>query len=158
VSGATRARRLSPIHAALAALVLAACASAPPPAPPQPQAPAQQAIWPAAAAIAPIDLDNAPDGTKVTVKRGGELKLILDLQGMYMFAWQLETNIEPVLSQIGERVYVGKGANGYDVLAGGSSIYRFRAEQPGKVSLTLVSRSRADNATLRSVRYDVTVE
>lgn len=159
------------VLSAVAAMLVAACATpaatapaapaaatapkSPDPVSAQPLAGTQQAN-----AIPGVELTNATDGRKVTVKRGGEVKLVLDLNGIYELAWEMEKKVEPTLSPIGERIYVtnGRNSNPYDVLAGGYSIYRFRAEQPGTVSLQLSKHSRADGKTLATVHYDVTVE
>ena len=148
--------------AIVAALLVAACASPAPAQGPAPSGPqpvsAQPPAGTAPAPAAVVELDNAGDGRMVRVPKGGEVKLVLDLNGMYELAWEMERKVEPTLAPIGERIYVGKGSNGYDVLAGGYSIYRFRAEQPGSVTLQLSKHSRADGKTLATVHYDVTVE
>jgi len=163
------------VLSAVAALLVAACATpaattpvAPAAAPaaaaapksPDPVSAQPPAGTPQANAIPGVELTNATDGRKVTVKRGGEVKLVLDLNGIYEFAWEMDNKVEPTLAQIGERIYVtnGRNSNPYDVLAGGYSIYRFRAEQPGTVALQLSKHSRADGKTLATVHYDVTVE
>jgi hypothetical protein len=155
----------------VAATLLAACAApgtsaqtaAPSPTPPSsmpstdpPSARPPPGVPPTA--VPGIELRTDADGKTAHVQRGGEVKLVLDLKGMYEFAWELQGKAEPVLSPIGERIYIGNGTNAYDVLAGGFSIYRFRAEQPGPVTLTLSKRSRADNAVIRTVRFDVIVD
>lgn len=109
-------------------------------------------------AIPVVELTVAQDGGKATVKRGGELKLVLDLQGMFETGWEMEKEVEPMLVQIGERIYVGNGANAFDVKAGGFSIFRFRAEQAGNVALQLTKRGRGDGKIVKTVRFDVTVE
>lgn len=156
---------------AAAALLLGACA-APSPAQAPAQPPAQAPIPPgpqpvsaeppggvAPAPVNVVELTNATDGRSVTIRRGDEVKLVLDLNGIYELAWQMEKPAEPTLAQIGDRIYVtnGRGTNGYDVLAGGFTIYRFRAEQPGTVALQLSKHARADGKTLATVRYSVTV-
>ena len=151
-------------RAACAACILAAAASValaqgPAPMGPQPvssQPPPGVTMTP----VVPVELTNAADGRKVTVKRGDEIKLVLDINGIYELAWEMEKPAAPALAQIGDRIYVGNGlgTNGYDVLAGGFTIYRFRAEQPGMVALQLSKHSRADGKTLATVHYDVTVE
>jgi predicted secreted protein len=145
--------------AALAVVLMTACAApattAQSPTPPpstQPPAGTQGNVVPV------VELTSAMDGAKVTVRRDGEVKLLLELQGMFEFAWELESKVEPALAPIGERIYVGKGTNAYDVLAGGWTIYRFRAEQPGKATLQLAKHSRADGKTVATVHYDVIVE
>jgi predicted secreted protein len=162
------------VLSAVAALLVAACATpaattpvAPAAAPAAAAAPrspdpvsAQPPAGTQANAVPGVELTNATDGRKVTVRRGGEVKLVLDLNGIYELAWEMEKKVEPTLSPIGERIYVtnGRNSNPYDVLAGGYSIYRFRAEQPGTVALQLSKHSRADGKTLATVHYDVTVE
>lgn len=153
------------MRAALAAAACLLAATAMPvlaqgPAPMGPQPVSSQPPPGTAAPVAPIELTNAADGRKVTVKRGDEIKLVLDINGIYEYAWEMEKPAAPTLAQVGERIYVGNGlgTNGYDVLAGGFTIYRFRAEQPGTVALQLSKHSRADGKTLATVHYDVTVE
>jgi len=150
------------VRAATAACCIAAAtawAQGPAPMGPQPvssQPPPGVSTTP----VMPVELTNAADGRRVTVKRGDEIKLVLDINGIYEYAWEMEKPATPTLAQIGERIYVGngRGTNGYDVLAGGYTIYRFRAEQPGTVALQLSKHSRADGKTLATVHYDVTVE
>lgn len=152
----TRTARL----AAACFLVAAAAvvqAQGPAPMGPQPvssQPPPGMTVTP----VESVELTNATDGRKVTVKRGNEVKLVLDLNPVQELAWELEKAPAPTLDQIGERIYIGRGSNGYDILAGGVSIYRFRAEQPGTATLTLTKHSRADGKALATVHYDVTVE
>lgn len=143
-----------------AACLLAAATASAQPAPMGPQPVSAQPRAGVAAPAVPVELTNAADGRKVTVKRGEEIKLVLDINGIYELAWEMEKPAAPTLAQIGERIYVGngRGANAYDVLAGGFTIYRFRAEQPGTVALQLSKHSRADGKTLATVHYDVTVE
>lgn len=136
-----------------AAPAVATAPKSPDPVSAQPPAGTQQAN-----AIPGVELTNATDGRKVTVKRGNEVKLVLDLNPVQELAWELEKAPAPTLDQIGERIYIGRGSNGYDILAGGVSIYRFRAEQPGTATLTLTKHSRADGKALATVHYDVTVE
>ncbi len=152
--------------AAFAALLLTACAApatmAPASAPAAPASTEPPSAQPPAGfqanTIPGVELTNAMNGGRYTVQRGGELKLVLDLQGMFETGWEMETKVAPTFAQIGERIYVGKGVNAFDVRAGGYSIFRFRAEQPGKVALQLSKRSRADGKIVETVRYDVTVE
>jgi hypothetical protein len=153
---------------ALAAVLMTACAApattaqspTPPPSAQSPTPPpsAQPPAGSQGNVVPVVELTSAMDGARVTVKRGGEVKLLLDLQGMYELGWELESKVEPALAPIGERIYVGKGTNGYDVLAGGWSIYRFRAEQPGKATLQLAKHSRADGRTVATVHFAVVVE
>lgn len=141
----------------LAAAAIQAFAQGPVPTGPQPVS-AQPPAGTAATPVVPLELTNAADGRKVTVRRGDEIKLVLDLNGIYELAWEMQAPAAPTLAQIGERIYIGRGTNGYDVLAGGYSIYRFRAEQPGTAALQLTKHSRADGKPVATVRYDITVE
>jgi predicted secreted protein len=157
----------------LAAIMLTACAATPPapvaapppavtaPAPP-PTVPAPAPDARTARAPAPtanVDLDNAADGTRVTVRRGAELKVIIDANATTGFQWQGPLAVAPVLSPIGERVYVGKAADPRFVGAGGMNIFRFRGEQPGSVTLQFeYRRSWETLPPARTLRYEVTVE
>ncbi len=145
---------------AFAACLLGAAAASAQPAPTGPQPVSAQPPAGMAAPAAPVELTNAADGRKVTIKRGDEIKLVLDINGLSELAWEMEKPAAPTLAQIGERIYVGNshGTNSYDVLSGGFTVYRFRAEQPGMVALQLSKHSRADGKTLATVHYDVTVE
>jgi predicted secreted protein len=166
--------RLAPL---LAALMLTACAAtpqapaaalpAPAPvavpavaSPPHVPAPASNAgTARAPATTANVDIDNAADGTRVTVRRGAELKVIIDANATTGFQWQGPPAVAPVLSPIGERVYVGKAADPRFVGAGGMNIFRFRGEQPGKVTLQFeYRRSWETLPPARTLRYEVTVE
>lgn len=137
----------------LAAVVASACAQNP-----QPAAPAQTAA-PAAQASAFVELQNPANGTRVALKKGGELKLLLDADPVRQTHWVAADNVGPVLSPIGQRAFVSKSSNVIDIAAGGWNIFRYRAEQAGKVTLTLEARrTDAPAPALRTVRYEVTVE
>lgn len=132
-----------------ATLLLAACAATSPP--PTPAAPAP-------AASANVDLDNAADGARVSVKRGAELNVILDGNASTGFQWQTPTRYAPVLSPIGERIFVPKG-DPRAVGSGGMNIFRFRAEQAGQLTMQFdYKRSFETLPPARTVRYTVTVE
>ena len=143
-------RRLAPL--ACAAL-LAACASTSPGSPAKPSSAA------AAPALARVELENPANGTRIALKRGGELKLVLDANPTLTLQWQGSADVGPVLSPIGQRVYVGKSMNVYDLKAGGWNIFAYRGEQAGQVTLQFDLR-RADEPgpAVKTVRYEVTVE
>jgi predicted secreted protein len=162
------------LAALIAALLLAACAAPPPAAPTAPPAPspvpaaagaagaeaAEPRRLPAAAPVASVDLDNAADGTRATVKRGTEVKIVLDANITTGFQWQeVPPNGEPALTPVGQRVYAPKSAGIQNVGAGGINVFRFRGEQPGKVTLRFDYRRPWENVPpAKSVRYEVTVE
>ena len=141
----------------LAAAAIQAFAQGPAPAGPQPVS-AQPPAGTVATPVVPVELTNAADGRKVSIARGGEVKLVLDLDSIHELAWEMDKPAAPALAQIGERIYIGRGTNAYDIRAGGYSIYRFRAEQPGTAALQLTKHSRADGKPVATVRYDITVE
>ncbi len=124
------------------ALLAAACATAPAGPPP----------------LENGELANATNGTAIAIKRGGELKVILDTNPTLTLPWQGDPSVGPVLAPIGERVYVGKTMNAYDIAGGGMNIFRYRAEQAGKVTLHFASRRAGDPGPIRAVAYEVTVE
>lgn len=140
-----------------AALLLAACAS---------QDPAPGAlptdtyrVLPPPAAVTSIDLDNAADGTRVTLKRGNELKVMLDAEVLGGFQWRYPKNPAPVLNPLGERIFLSKGLDPRYLGGGGWNVFRYRAERPGTVTLVFEygGFDTASPAT-KSVRYHVTVE
>ena len=166
--------------APLLTFLLAACAAAPAPAPNPPPvaspAPAAAPATPSAYTghVAPSampppgtpqappvqEIDNVADGTPVTLKRGGELKVVLDANVTTGFQWQATAKPEPVLSPIGGGIYVGKGADPRNVGAGGLNVFRFRGENPGTVTLQFEYRRgwEAGVAPAKVVRYPVTVQ
>ncbi|MFO1304230.1 MAG: protease inhibitor I42 family protein [Burkholderiales bacterium] len=157
--------------AALAAFALAACASTaqqPGTSAPAPAAPASQPaaltppeanhrVLPPPAQVTSVDLDNAADGTKVTLKRGNELKVLLDADPRTGFHWRYPAGFAPTLAQIGERIFLTK--SGIYLGTGGWNVFRYRAEQPGTVTLLFAYGPFDDAApATKSVRYHVTVE
>jgi predicted secreted protein len=106
------------------------------------------------------ELTNAADGTRIAIKRGGELKVILDANITTGFQWQSPTNPAPVMSAIGAPVYVGKAADPRFVGGGGANIFRFRAETPGQVALQFDYRRPWESSAppARTLRYDVVVQ
>ena len=140
-------------------LLLAACAG-PAPAPPAlPAAPAAAAAAPAAAATPNVDLDNASDGTRVTLARGAEVKVILDANASTGFQWQLAGDAAPQLAAIGTRVYVSRG-DPRAMGTGGINVFRFRGEQPGQATLQFEYRRPWESGVpaAKTVRYPVTVQ
>ena len=141
--------------ALIAASAMAVCATAQTPAPTQPSS----APPPGARASNVVELENPADGAKVTLKRGGELKLVLDANPTYGLQWETPTKIAPTLSPIGTRILIGKSVNTYDYTAGAWNVFRFRAEQPGKLTLNFELRKPGEpGPASKSVKYDVTVE
>jgi predicted secreted protein len=104
------------------------------------------------------ELTNAADGTVIAIRRGGELKVVLDTNPTVTIPWEGDANVGPALAPIGQRIYVGKGMNSYDIAAGGFNIFRYRAEQPGKVTLRFASRRPGESAPSQTVHYEVTVQ
>jgi predicted secreted protein len=126
-----------------------------------PAAPAPESRrLPAAVPVASVDLDNAADGARATIKRGTEVKIVLDANITTGFQWQeVPPNGAPVLAPVGQRVYAPKSADIQNVGAGGINVFRFRGEQPGKVTLQFDYRRPWETVPpAKTVRYDVTVE
>jgi predicted secreted protein len=146
--------------ALLAALLAAACASPTPPAPAPGALPTDtHRVLPPAPTITSVDLANAVDGTKVTLSRGQEVKVMLDAEALAGFQWRVPKGAGPVLSQIGDRIFLSKGLDPRYLGGGGWNVFRYRAEQSGKVTLTFDYGpfDLAAPAT-KSVRYEITVE
>lgn len=145
--------------AIVAALVAAGCASGPPSDPAPAAAPTDHRVLPAAPNVTSVDLDNAADGTKVRLSRGQEIKVMLDAQALAGFQWRVPKGYEPVLSQIGDRIFLSKGIDPRYLGGGGMNVFRYRAERPGTVTLVFDYGpfDLAAPAT-RTVRYTVTVD
>ena len=124
------------------AILVAACAMTPPGPP----------------AVEMGELDNAADGTVIAIKRGGELKVLLDANAIAGFQWQVQAIAGPVLSPIGSAIFISKG-DPRDVRAGGFNVFRFKAEQPGTVTLQFDYKHllQANVPPVRTVRYSVSV-
>src|SRR4030095_672071 len=103
------------------------------------------------------ELMNAADGTVIAIKRGGELKVVLDINPTMNFPWEVDANVGPALAPIGQRIYVGKGINSFDIAAGGFNIFRYRAEQPGQVTPHFASRRHEECAAVRMVTMCFTI-
>lgn len=144
----------------IAALLAAACAS------PQPEKPAPGAlptdthrVLPPVQAATSVDLDNAADGTKVTLARGQEIKVMLDAQALAGLQWRPPKGFTPVLTQIGERIFLSKGLDPRYLGGGGWNVFRYRAERSGKVTLSFDYGPFDMTApATKTVRYEVTVE
>lgn len=114
-------------------------------------------VLPQAAPVTSVDLDNAADGTKVALKRGNELKVLLDADVRSGSRWRYPANFAPVLSQLGERIFLTKGT--VYLGSGGWNVFRYRADQQGTVTLVFEYGPFDDAApAVKSVRYHVTVE
>jgi predicted secreted protein len=146
--------------AILAALLAAACASPPPSSPPPGALPTDtHRVLPPAKAAVSVDLDNAADGTKVTLSRGQEIKVMLDAEALAGFQWRVPKGVTPVLSQIGDRIFLSKGLDPRYLGRGGWNVFRYRAERSGTVTLTF-EYGPFDTAApaTKVVRYEVTVD
>ena len=106
------------------------------------------------------ELTNAADGTRIAIKRGGELKVMLDANVTTGYQWQSPTSPAPVMSAIGTPAYVGKGVDPRAVGAGGVNIFRFRADSPGQVAPQFDYRGPWETAVppVKTLRYDVVVQ
>jgi inhibitor of cysteine peptidase len=118
------------------------------------------ATVPAMAAVASGELENAADGTRISIKRGGELKVLLDANITTGYQWQSPTRTEPVLAPAGEPVYAPRTTATPMAGAGGTTTFRFRADNPGSVILQFDYRRPWETAVppARTLRYVVTVE
>jgi len=125
------------------AMLLAACAT----------------TLPAPPAVEKGELENAADGTVIAIKRGGELKLVLDANITTGYQWQGPAAVAPMLSAIGNPIYVGKGSDPRNTGAGGVNVFRFKAEQPGSTTLQFDYKRawEANVAPVKTVRYTVYV-
>ena len=145
-----------------AALCVAGCAtqSNTPQSPPPGALPTDthRVLTPAVAAKS-IDLDNAADGTKVTLARGSELKVMLDAEALAGLQWRTPKEAAPVLSPIGERIFLSKGLDPRYLGGGGWNVFRYRTERSGKVTLVFEYGpfDMAAPAT-KVVRYEISVE
>ena len=106
------------------------------------------------------ELTNAADGTRIAIKRGGELKVVLDANITTGYQWQSPTHPAPVMSAIGAPVYVGKAADPRFVGGGGANIFRFRADSPGQIALQFDYRRPGESSVppAKTLRYDVVVQ
>jgi inhibitor of cysteine peptidase len=106
------------------------------------------------------ELANAADGTRVVLARGGEVKILLDVVPKTGMQWHMPANVAPVLSPIGQPIYVGKSAEVRNVGAGAMNIFRFRAEQPGRVDLEFAYRRpwESELAPAQVRHYEVIVQ
>jgi len=143
---------------ALSAL-FGACATPAPRAP----SPGTPGPAPAAAPTQPsssyVELTNPADGTRIALQRGGELKLIFDAQPAYNLQWEAGPAAGPVLSPIGQRIFVGKSANPIDYKAGAWNVFRYRGEQTGRVTLKFDLRPfGVTGPAVKTLQYDVAVE
>ena len=121
--------------------------------------PAAASPAPPAPARAMVELENPADGTRIAVKKGGELKLVIDARPFNQLQWKQVAPVAPTLSPIGERAYVSKTMNPLDLAAGGWNIFRYRAEETGKVTLVLeLAPTDVPRPSVRTVRYEVNVE
>lgn len=105
-----------------------------------------------------VELDNATDGTRVVLARGGEVKVLLDTNLATSLQWDMPAKVAPVLAPIGQGIYVGKGSV-RDVHLGGTNIFRFRAEEPGRTTLEFAHRRMGEPnaAPSKTLRYEVIV-
>jgi inhibitor of cysteine peptidase len=105
-----------------------------------------------------VDLDAKGSGAQVRVAKGGEVRVALDSNPSSGFLWQGPPNVGPVLAPIGARSHV-PGSTDPNLGAGGKDLFRYRAEQPGKVTLTFDYRRVWEMIPpARTVKYEVTVE
>jgi predicted secreted protein len=84
---------------------------------------------------------------------------MLDAEPLAGFHWRLPKGYQPVLSQIGDRIFLSKGIDPRYLGGGGWNVFRYRAERSGTVTLTFEYGPFDDAAPpTKSVRYAVTVE
>ena len=138
----------SRVAVAVGAIAIAACASFPKPRdeslPPPPSM---------------VDLDNAASGAQVRVAKGGEVRVALDSNPSTGFLWQGPPNVAPTLAPITARAHIPASTDPNRVGGGGKDLFRYRAEQPGKVMLTFDYRRVWEMIPpARTVKYEITVE
>ena len=144
----------------LAAMLAAACASTEPQKPAPGTLPTDtHRVLPPAQAATSVDLDNAADGTRVTLSPGQEVKVMLDAQALAGFQWRPPAGFAPVLSQVGDRIFLSKGLDPRYLGGGGWNVFRYRAERSGKVTLAF-DYGPFDVAApaTRTVRYEIIVQ
>ena len=107
-----------------------------------------------------VDLENPPTGTKIRVRKGGEVKLVLDSVPSTGFQWQGPPTVAPTLSPIGTRASTcPRPRTRATSAAGGFNIFRYRAEQPGKVALQFEYRRVWETVPpTKTLNFEVTVE
>jgi len=116
-------------------------------------------VLPPPVAVKSIDLENAADGTRVTLARGNELKVMLDAEALAGLQWRAPKGVAPVLSPIGERIFLSKGLDPRYLGGGGWNVFRFRAERSGKVTLAFeYGPFDAAAPATKVVRYEISVE
>jgi predicted secreted protein len=75
------------------------------------------------------------------------------------FQWQGPPNVAPALSPIQPRAHQTRSAGGGVLGATGRDVFRYRAEQPGKVTLSFDYRRVWEMIPpQKSVKYEITVE
>lgn len=137
----------SPLALAATAIALAACAV------PRPR---DESLPPPPSLV---DLDAAASGAQVRVAKGGEVRVALESNPSSGFLWQGPPNVAPALSPIGARTHIPGSTDPRNVGGGGKDLFRYRAEQPGKVTLTFDYRRVWEMIPpARTVKYEVTVE
>ena len=84
---------------------------------------------------------------------------MLDAQALAGLQWRPAQGFAPVLSQVGDRIFLSKGLDPRNLGGGGMNVFRYRAERSGKVTLTF-DYGPFDTAApaTRTVRYEVTVQ
>jgi inhibitor of cysteine peptidase len=80
------------------------------------------------------ELTNAADGTRIAIKRGGELKVVLDANITTGYQWQSPTATRRRSCPRSARPFTSAG-RGFAVGGGGTNIFRFRADSPGQIAL-----------------------
>ena len=86
--------------------------------------------------------------------------MVLDANITTGFQWQMPTKVAPVLAPIGQPIYVGKAPDPRTLGAGAINIFRFRAEEPGRVVLEFAYRRAWETgvAPAKTLRYEVVVQ
>ena len=97
-----------------------------------------------------------PTARKVSVASGSELKVMLDAAALAGLQWRTPKEAAPVLSPIGERIFLSKGLDPRNLGGGGMNMFRYRAERSGKVdaacSSTAPSMRRRPRPRVRALR------
>lgn len=83
-----------------------------------------------------VEIDESDNGGKVTLAVGEELTLTLESNPTTGYSWQLRELDSSVLALQGDVEYNSEAEEGV-VGAGGVEIFRFTAEGPGRIMLSL---------------------
>jgi len=104
-----------------------------------------------------VQLDETDDGGQVSLDAGQTLVVSLPSNPTTGYSWEVESIDAAVLSLAGDPEYVSE-AEGDVVGAGGTETFRFDAEAPGTVQLTLIYHRPFEEGVDPIDTFSVTVE